>query len=1044
MNKARAITLTSVILAAAMADASTWTWNGGDGEWFSDNWLKDGVEVTGNPGAAPADDIEIDGAVSVTYTPGNDWAPSGTVRISGGASLTQVEGAAWPNLAGSQGALVLDNGTYDAGTAGEVRFHSLDALNGSAFLFSHYAWFNGDVTLSDSVISTNAGLGAVNLLFQADVSVDNDSRIATSGILTFNGTLQLGEGSITAGAIARGADSKLILDGGSYTVSGNNTPKAVDEFNAGSFTLTGNAEFQPLDGFVNNGVDIVCWCFAPPAVDTVTTFNAGSLTLTRDSADAFYKRTGVYINIPSGSTARFTIAEAAFAASSLYTYCFGGADPRFRVDGAAITEQEFGELFEVTTTTVTAPNGTVLAAKTFALPPEGAWKLGHLAAGAVTDNADPTLTKAVTLTFDAVKNTGNAIPAAVYLGWAESDLGETLAAWQNAGALETLAPALSSSYEFSVDKAFAPGAYFARVFLVFTEEGETTTLVSSPITIVARSHEYGGLADVYEYVGTDNNLADGANWEHTANGETTTGTAPVAGTDVRWFGVGSSYSAGTFAAYATDHFAGTAIAVTGDFDVNGDLLFSNSTIRAGMFVLRDGQHQFSLFGSTMEATRTDAGWYGLYFGDNYAAFNFISGKASSFTGKAPAGFTASDVYERHVAGANPYILLDGAAIAEETWREHFTVEMLGDGRVTVSYAPTVADNRIDEITVAATSSGADISAEIGSIESGAVVRFAIAEGETPPAETALLAQGTTEVSIVDGVATVQETGLSELVVYAFRFGIVADGEVKATKTGFFVASDFAHVYMNGGWIGGTPAVNSAVPALFLDDFNALNGDLNVAGKVVKGVSIRSGTLVGVGPLLAYSAQVLNTRANDYVNCPFGYWNVTAPLIDFRTLSGDGTIRAANSYSFYTTQADADIYAALFDANAPMILVNGAAANQADFTIAENSTSTPEEDVTLRNVTLAWWEPFPASDASTAWAIQPGARVKLDRNVRTGDVAVPSSTDVRIDLGGNVLRVKSLTVDGVKRTGTFTSADLGILTGSGQLEVVRAGTRIVLR
>ena len=1043
MNKAIAITLTSVILAAAMADASTWTWKGGDGEWFSDNWLEDGVEVTGNPGAAPAGDIEIDGTCSVTYTPGNDWAPSGMVRISGGASLTQVVGAAWPNLAGSQGALVLDNGTYDAGTAGEVRFHTLDASNGSAFLFSHYAWFNGDVALSYSTISTNAGLGAVNLLFQADVSIDSDSRIATSGTLTFNGTLRLGEGSVTAGAIARGADSTLILDGGSYTVSGNNTPKAVDQFNAGSFTLTGNAEFQPLDGLVNNGVDIVCWCFAPPAVDTVTTFNAGSLTLTRDSADAFYKRTGVYIDIPSGSTARFTLAEAAFAASSLYSYCFGGADPRFRVDGAAITEEEFGELFEVTSTTVTAPNGTVLAAKTFALLPEGAWKLGPFAAGNVTDNADPTLTKAVTLTFEAVKNTGTAT-AAVYLGWAESDLGETLAAWQNAGALETLAATLSSSYAFSVDKAFAPGAYFARAFLVFTEDGETTTLVSAPVSIVARAHEYGGLTDVYEYVGTDNNLSAGANWEHTANGETTTGTAPVAGTDVRWFGAGSSYSAGTFAAYATDRFAGTAIAATGDFDVHGDLLFSNSTIRAGMFVLRDGQFQFSLFGSTMEATRTDAGWYGLYFGDNYAAFNFISGRAASFTGKAPAGFTASDIYERHVASANPYILLDGAAIAEETWREHFTVEMLVDGRVTVSYAPTVADNRIDEITVAATSSSAALSAEIGSIESGAVVRFAIAEGETPPAEAALLAQGATEVAVADGVATVQETGLSELAVYSFRFGIVADGEVKATKTGFFVASDFAHVYMNGGWIGGTPAVNTAVPALFLDDFNALNGDLNVAGKVVKGVSIRSGTLVGVGPLLAYSAQVLNTRANDYANCPFGYWQVTAPLIDFRTLSGGGTIRAASSYSFYTTRADADIYAALFDANAPMILVNGAAANQADFTLTENSTSTPEEDVTLRNVTLAYWEPFPAG-ATGDWILENGARVKLAGRTRLGALTVANGADAKIDLNGSTLRVSSLTVGGVALKGVFTSTTLpSLLVGEGTLEVAKEATLFSLR
>ena len=221
--------------------------------------------------------------------------------------------------------------------------------------------------------------------------------------------------------------------------------------------------------------------------------------------------------------------------------------------------------------------------------------------------------------------------------------------------------------------------------------------------------------------------------------------------------------------------------------------------------------------------------------------------------------------------------------------------------------------------------------------------------------------------------------------------------------------------------------------------------MNVGNKTVQGVLLRTGTLTGQGPLVARSAQVSNTRVDDLNGAPYGTWNVTAPLFDFYSLSADGTIRAACSYTFYTKHTDEDIYGEFFKDNAPLFHVNGAAASQGDFSIEVLGTYNEGEENEYRRVSIVWFEPFPASSGSTAWTIQPGARVKLAANTRAGAVTIPDSSDVKIDLNGFNLKVASLTIDGVSRRGTFTAADLpGVIVGEGSVVVAKESTKLIVR
>ena len=135
--------LVSIAIAAIAGQlfAGTYTWTGaaGDGLYFTaGNWdyTDDGGATTSpaatSPGNTPADDIVIANGDTVSYNPGGDWKPSGTTTISGGSTLVQINGGAWAEILG---ALVLDGGTYDSGTAGQVRFDGTVTVRSGGALF---------------------------------------------------------------------------------------------------------------------------------------------------------------------------------------------------------------------------------------------------------------------------------------------------------------------------------------------------------------------------------------------------------------------------------------------------------------------------------------------------------------------------------------------------------------------------------------------------------------------------------------------------------------------------------------------------------------------------------------------------------------------------------------------------------------------------------------------------------------------------------------------------------------------------------------------
>lgn len=740
-------------------------------------------------------------------------------------------------------------------------------------------------------------------------------------------------------------------------------------------------------------------------------------------SSGFY-HAGGYLNFVDGAVGAAKYTFQTSLSANPYSTFFSGANPLIRYNDAAIDEATYNSTFQAT------DNGdgtTTLSFKVLT-----GWEVGAVSVDSVADGE-------AEISFTVTKHSGG--NATVSIGCASTDLGDDIADW--AGSLTQVATGVSASRNYNETVPLADGFNYIRVFVAY----DSTTVVSS--AVIARSiayGDYGALTGVYEYIGIDGNLSTASNWALDKTPLGASDTAPTAGTDIRWFGSNTVFAlSDNFHLYATDHYVGARITQAGagnrDSNLNGDVTFENSSVTLSTVVVQSEPHVISLKNSSFATTRAPDGVAGFWTTVPAGGINFISGFPSSFSFGADAGDVHDAATVKSQLVDNGKITLDGAAIDATTWIDYFSVDVVGT-TVTVSYSPTVAGNRIDAVSADATSTSATLTATIGSQETGTLVKFAY--GTAAPADADVLAGSVMTVS--DGTATASVNGLTDLTVYHFTIAIVNAGstEILASKSGQFVASDFNYVYMNGAWVGEVPALNTDSQVLFLDGYTTVNGDVNVGNKTVQGVLLRTGTLTGVGPLVARSAQVSNTRVDDLNGAPYGTWNVTAPLFDFYSLSADGTVRAACSYTFYTKHSDEDIYGEFFKDNAPLFHVNGAAASQGDFSIEVLGTFNPGEENEYRRVSLVYWEPFPQSSSLTDWEVLPGARVKLENNTRIEALTIADADDVKIDLGGRTLTVWSLFVDGEKKKGKFTAETLGCLTGQGTLVVTGPGSIYVVR
>lgn len=115
--------------------------------------------------------------------------------------------------------------------------------------------------------------------------------------------------------------------------------------------------------------------------------------------------------------------------------------------------------------------------------------------------------------------------------------------------------------------------------------------------------DYGDLTDVYEYIGTDDDLANPANWAKDKSAPTPA--APVAGTDIRWFGRNADYSGrlsitdDQWDAFFDVSVSGTSVTVSYDPTVADNRIASveatgvtatSATLTATIAAIEDGVH----------------------------------------------------------------------------------------------------------------------------------------------------------------------------------------------------------------------------------------------------------------------------------------------------------------------------------------------------------------------------------------------------------------------------------------------------------------------
>lgn len=825
--------------------------------------------------------------------------------------------------------------------------------------------------------------------------------------------------------IAPSETDSVVIDGTNVTVNGNyRIPSYLTLLNGASWSIGGEIQFgnDGVEHPIINGGTVSGTLVAAQYAGSTLTISDAAIVDTGTGLNGFWQNSGSYLNFVDGNNraARFTY-QTSIAANPFYFFSNPAGTPYIRYNDQVIDEATFNTQFSYTDN----QDGTM----TLFLKSLDGWSLGALTAGDVIDGQ-------VTVSVTATKYSGNS--ATVYFVQGEQDYGETFASWPAPTSTNVVLASANVNAALTLEEGFN----YIRAFLLYNGQYTATAVVAK--RVMAPYGDYGELTDVYEYIGADNNLGAAENWAKDKVAPASE--APTAGTDIRWFGRNANYS-GVLSITNNDYFDGATLTLSGDCKVSTDVAFSNTTVSIYTIVL-DNPEVFSLYGTSLTTTRNDQ-WLGVYPPATYqnasdkTFVNFLSGAASSFT-FTDNNLNISDADSAKTVLVSPgYLKLDGAAITDEQWEAHFSVEVSGK-TVAITYDPTVDENRISSVAFSdITATSATLTASIFSIAEGASVIVAWDTAEITEAN--VIAKGA-PVAVSEGIATTNVTTLVSGNVYNFAFAIVQGGEVKAFRSGMFFASDFDYVYMNGAWQGSDPgSLNTGASVLILDDYSNALVDLQVVDTVVSNAAITSsGTLVGSGTMQVYSSQITNAKLGDG-GAVCGTWNGST-FMNFVSLSGNGVIYPACSYTFNAAEEwKNDAYNLLFNTQ-ERIHLNGAKVDQAtyesNFTLVQNRETGNE--TTPYNLTLTYWEPFPQSSSLTDWEILPGSRVKLANNMRIDALTIADSSDVKIDLGGRTLTVWSLFVDGEKKKGKFTAETLGCLTGQGTLVVSGPGSIYIVR
>ena len=827
----------------------------------------------------------------------------------------------------------------------------------------------------------------------------------------------------TPAQYAPGESDDVIIDGAAVTYNGSGRiPSSLTLQNGASLGFSGEIQFgnTGVEHPVIYGGTVSGTLVAAQYAGATLTISDASIIDTGDNFNGFWQNTGSYLNFVDGDSRAATFTyRTSIAANPWFFFSNSATTPYIRYNDAVIDEATFNKHF----TYDDNGDGTT----TLSMKSVYGWELGDFNVGEVQDGQ-------VAVSVTATKYSGS--DATVYFVRGTRDYGATFASWPTV----TDGEVVSSTGVVDDTLTLEVGYNFIRAFLFYN--GEYTATAAVTRRIMAPYGDYGELTDVYEYIGEDNNLGSAASWakDKVAPADA----APTAGTDIRWFGKNANYS-GALSITEKDYFDGATLAISGDCNVSSDVVFSNSVVSIYTIVLSNPV-VFSLCGSDLTTTRNDQ-WLGVYPPSTYPSatdktfINFLPGKVSSFT-FTDNNINISDADSAKTVLVEPgYLKLGGAAIADADWESFFSVDVSGK-TVSITYNPSIDENKISSVASSeVTATSATLTATIFSIADGASV--IVACDTAAITEENVIAKGEA-VAVNEGVATKSVTTLVSGNVYNYAFAIVQDNVVKAFKSGLFFASDFDYVYMNGAWQGSTPStLNTSDSVLIMSPYDNGAADVAVANTVVSNASLRTGTLVGSGTMQVYSSSIVNAKLGD-TGAECGTWNGST-YMNFVSLSGNGVIHPACSYTFNATESwSNNVYGLLFDAE--RIHLGGIKVDQAtyesNFKLVENGTTGNE--ATPYNLTVTYWEPVWTGVPKADWTVLPGARVKLTKDTRIGELTVADATDVKIDLNGHNLKVAALFVNGEKKKGEFTAANLSILTGEGSLVVGGPGFSIVVR
>ncbi len=452
----------------------------------------------------------------------------------------------------------------------------------------------------------------------------------------------------------------------------------------------------------------------------------------------------------------------------------------------------------------------------------------------------------------------------------------------------------------------------------------------------------------------------------------------------------------------------------------------------------------------------DTNWGGYY---NAAGTIDI---AEGWTGSFTFAYAPSAVFASCFSGKIKY---KGKVLTAETFADLFTVEATTviDPSETVHAASKVyltpaTDWKVGMLTVSdRTASGATVSATLAQAGEGAYSVY-MAYGTDAITEANILSVGT-EVTESDDAYTKSLTGLTEDTVYNYAFAIVTNGAVAAFKADSFVASDYDYIYKDGAWVGSNEPVNlpaSTDSVLFASDYTTA-GELRLDNKKVKNAVLTSSTML-YGTLQVVNSAVVNRRKNMMNQASYGFYGDNATPLNFVSESGNGTIYRASSYTCRCNDSQLDAFDDFFKCQtAKKILHNGVQIDATDYaanfkrTVATDKEAGTfdygdgEVSVEMNVVTLTLWDSLPA-DASGAWTVKDGARVKLTENVKLDSLTV-EGTGAVIDLNDHTLKVpaNALTVNGeVIAKGTYTGETLPTGFTNGTVEVLSPGLVLVFR